>query len=172
MGRKTLQLLNHKVEEIDNLIEKNSEYKTGIKLYAIRKIYEGKSSRVLSDFYNVSFKQITNWAHSFDKYGLDGLIEKKKRGKLSRLTNEQMIEIKDVIVNKDPTLFGYTTGTWTGLLIIDWIKKKFGIEYKKAQIYNILKKIGLTYQKGRGIYPERNEEERLQFIESIKKNSN
>ena len=41
----------------------------------------------------------------------------------------------------------FNSATWTGPLLIEWIKREYNISYKKAQIYNILKKLGLTYQK-------------------------
>lgn len=53
--------------------------------------------------------------------------------------------------------------------MIDWIKNNYGIEYKKAQIYNILKGLNLTFQKGKGIYPEAIQRE--EKVEALKKTS-
>ena len=52
-------------------------------------------------------------------------------------------------------------------MLIEFLKRDYGIEYKKAQIYNILKKMGLTFQKGKGIYPE--SEEREEKLDDLKK---
>jgi transposase len=65
---------------------------------------------------------------------------------------------------------GYNTATWTGPLAIDIVKRKFGVEYKSAQIYNILHSLNFSFQKGRGYYPE-TEERTEESIEDIKKNS-
>jgi transposase len=54
--------------------------------------------------------------------------------------------------------------------LIDWINKKYSIEYKKAQIYNILKQLNLTFQKGKDSYPEANGRE--EKVEVLKKTSN
>ena len=67
--------------------------------------------------------------------------------------------MKDVVLHKPPEDYGYNSSTWTGPLLIAWVKKEYGITYKKAQIYNILKQLGLTFQKGKGIYPEAKERE-------------
>jgi transposase len=55
--------------------------------------------------------------------------------------------------------------------VADLVKKKFGVEYKKAQIYNILHSLKFSFQKGKGYYPE-TEERTEEVVEEIKKNSN
>jgi len=54
-----------------------------------------------------------------------------------------------MICNKNPTEFGYNTRTWNGPVLKDYILKNFGISYSRAHIYNILKALGFTYQKGK-----------------------
>ena len=56
-------------------------------------------------------------------------------------------------------------------MLIDWIKNKFGIEYKKAQIYNIINQLGFSHQKARGIYPEAAPKAQEEFKDSLKKTS-
>ena len=72
-------------------------------------------------------------------------------------------------MNTSPEYCGYNSSTWTGLLLIDWIKKEYDIEYKKAQIYNIMKSLNLTFQKAKGIYPEAIDRE--EKLETLKKTS-
>ena len=68
-----------------------------------------------------------------------------------------------------PEDHGYNSATWTGPMLIEWINKYFKVEYKKAQIYNILKRLGFSYQKGRGIFPEADEQKQEVFKEALKK---
>lgn len=169
MGRHGLQLKHRSKEEIQDLFVAHAELEVGVKLHAVRKVTEGMSSRKLTEFYSVTFKQICNWFHAFDNCGIEGLRVKKRTGKKSRLTEEQKHMIRELVIKHNPSEYGYKTGTWTGLLLIDWIKTHYKIEYKKAQIYNILKSLGLTYQKGKGIYPEQNQEAREDFKDALKK---
>jgi transposase len=150
------------------LIRKDERYGIGIRLYAVYQVAKGQSSRKLEDLYNTSFKQITNWVHRFEK---EGLKDKEGRGRKDRLTLIQKQEIAMVLKNELPTKYGYNTATWTGPLLIDWIKKEFKIEYKKAQIYNIIKTLGYSYQKGKGIFPEANKEKQESLKNTLKKTS-
>ena len=171
MAKPVLQIKGHTADSIKALIRKDERYGIGIRLYAVYQVSKGQSSRKLEDLYNTSFKQITNWVHRFEKEGLDGLKDKEGRGRKDRLTLIQKQEIIMVLKNELPTKYGYNTATWTGPLLINWIKKEFKIEYKKAQIYNIIKSLGFSYQKGKGIFPEANKEKQENFKTALKKTS-
>lgn len=169
MGRPVLKIAGYTSDDIKALINKDERYTIGIKLYAIYQLSLGVSSRKLENLYHTSFKQILNWAHRFEQEGVEGLRDKKGRGRKSSLSEEQLNTLADILENKSPTEYGYNTETWTGSLIIDWIRKEYKIEYKKAQIYNIIKKLGFTHQKAKGFYPEADPIAQEEFKENLKK---
>jgi len=169
MARARLVVEGATAEEIHKLLRKDEKYMIGVRLYAIYQIASGAVSRDLEKMYNVSFKTVCNWVHQFNEKGINGLKEYRRSGRKPRLSDKDMASIKKTILNEEPTQYNYNTSTWTGPLLIDYIERKFGIKYKKAQIYNIMRKMGLSYQKGKGIYPEANPEKRKEFIEQLKK---
>ena len=169
MARPVLSVKGYEPEQIKSLFKKDERYTIGIKLYAIYQVALGQPSRKLGELYNTSFKQITNWVHQFEKEGIDGLKDKEGRGRKSKLQSVQRTRIKEVLLSEPPTSHGYNTSTWTGPLLIDWISKQYGLEYKRAQIYNIIKSLGLSYQKGKGIFPEADKQKQEIFKEGLKK---
>ena len=171
MAKPVLQIKGHTAESIKSLIKKDERYGIGIRLYAVYQVAKGQSSRKLEDLYNTSFKQITNWVHRFEKEGLDGLKDKEGRGRKDKLTLIQKQQLAMVLKDELPIKYGFNTATWTGPLLINWIKKEYRIEYKKAQIYNIIKALGFSYQKGKGIFPEANKEKQENFKSTLKKTS-
>jgi len=54
-------------------------------------------------------------------------------------------------------------------MLIGWVEKHCQINYKKAQRYNIIKSLGFTYQKGRGIFPETDQLKQDAFKDALKK---
>jgi len=171
MAKPVLQIKGYTAESIKSLIRKDERYGIGIRLYAVYQVAKGQSSRKLEDLYNTSFKQITNWVHRFEKEGIEGLKDKKGRGRKDKLTITQKQQLAIVLKEEHPIKYGFNTATWTGPLLINWIKKEYGIEYKKAQIYNIIKRLGFSYQKGKGIFPEANKEKQENFKNTLKKTS-
>lgn len=171
MGRPVLKVKGYSPEDIKAMFRDDERYTMGIRLYAVYQVALGQPTRKLEDLYNTSFKQITNWVHQFEKEGINGLKDKAGRGRKARLGKEKSEELKEILQTKQPMEYGYNTATWTGPVLIEWIDKHWGISYKKAQIYNILKSLGFSYQKGKGIYPEADKEKQQEFKETLKKTS-
>ena len=169
MSRVALKVKNYSSEELKALLRKDEKFQQGVRLYACYQVSKGKKPKDLEDIYETSFKSICNWVNKLNQGGVEALIDKEKPGRTSKLNELQKTAIKDLILNKNPEEFGYNSSTWTGLLLIDWIKKNYDVEYKKAQIYNILKSLNLTFQKGKGIYPEIIDRE--EKVEALKKTS-
>ena len=170
MGRPVLKVVNYSPEDIKAMFRDDERYTIGLRLYAVYQVSLGQPSRKLEELYNTSFKQITNWVHRFDLEGIEGLKDKAGRGRTSRLNGEQSQRIR-ALLKEHPEDHGYNSATWTGPMLMDWISKHCGVVYKKAQIYNVIKSLGYTYQKGRGIFPETNEEAQEVFKEALKKTS-
>ena len=171
MGRKSLEVKGYKPEEIKALFNAEDKYKIGLRLYAVYQVSLGQPSRKLEELYQTSFKQITNWVHRFESEGIDGLRDKSGRGRKSRLTEEQKKELLELISNHTPLDYDYNTETWTGPLLIEWIAKHFSIQFKRAQIYNVIKQLGFSYQKSKGFYPEADPGKQEAFKQALKKTS-
>ena len=170
MGRPVLKVGNYSAEDIKAMFRKDERYTIGLRLYAVYQVALGQPSRKLQEVYNTSFKQITNWVHRFEKEGIDGLRDKEGRGRIGRLNKEQR-ERLSLLLNEQPDKHGYNSATWTGPMVIEWIEKTYRIVYKKAQIYNIIKSLGFSYQKGKGIFAETDVEKQDVFKTSLKKTS-
>jgi transposase len=169
MARPTLQIKGYSSADIRSLFRNDEKYTIGLRLYAVYQVSLGQSSRNLEELYNTSAKQITNWVHRFEKEGIEGLKDKEGRGRTSRLDKEQESNLAKLLMTELPSDHGYNTATWTGPILIEWIKTHYKINYKKAQIYNILKRLGFSYQKGRGIFPEADEHKQEAFKGALKK---
>lgn len=171
MSKKKLQVNCKTPDELRKYLHKDDKYMTGVKILAISLIANGKTSRDVANNLEISFKSVCLWVKAFNNGGIEKLKSLPKCGRNPRLNGDQKKEIHDMILIQEPESYGYNSATWTGPMIVDVIKKKYLIEYKVAQIYNILHSLGLSYQKGRGIYPEADEEKRIDFNNLIKKNS-
>ena len=153
---------------IKSQLRKDEKFSQGLRLYAVYQIKLGRMAEELEELYNVSHKSICNWVHSYNRYGIEGLKDKPRSGRPSRLNDAQQKQLKATLRDK-PEKFGYASGVWSGPLVIDYIQKTFGISYKKAQVYNLLRKLGFTFQRSKAFYPEASEREEI--VVAIKKTS-
>jgi transposase len=157
------------VDELEKLLYSNSDYVVGMRLMALIQIKKGLSSRQLEEFYYKSHARYCVWVNNFNKNGVEGLKNKHRSGRKTLLNDEQRASLSDVLKNNRPDEFGFNSATWSGPLVREFIKKTYGVEYKKAQIYNILKALGFTFQKAKGRYPEANPAQQEEFVASLKK---
>ena len=169
MSKIALKIKNYTSEELKSLLRKDEKFQQGVRLYACYQVSLGKRPKELENIYETSFKSICNWVNRLNAGGLEALVDKEKPGRNKRLDSIQLVNVKEIVLNKTPEDFGFNSATWTGPLLISWLKKEYQVEYKKAQIYNILKQLGLTFQKGKGIYPEAIDRE--EKLSALKKTS-
>jgi transposase len=168
MGRPVLRVKGYSPDDIKALIRKDDQFQIGIRLYAVLLVAQGKPSRQVEELFGVSFKQVTNWVHRFEKDGVEGLRDREGRGRKPKLGSEALLEVESALT-QSPEAFGYNSATWTGPMLGDWIKKRFNVEYKRAQVYNLIHVIGFSHQKSRPSYPEADKVEQEEFKERLKK---
>lgn len=164
-----LSIPNFTIDELERLLNSNSDYLIGMRLMALIQIKKGLSSRQLEELYYKSHSRFCVWVKNFNEKGIEGLRNKARSGRKPLLSEEQKDELSIVLRNNIPEDFGFNSATWNGPILIALIKNRYGVEYKKAQIYNILKTLGFTFQKARGRYPEANPEKQKEFKAALKK---
>ena len=148
MASKLLKINSFTSEEIKNLLTENDEYKKGLKLFAVYLISKGWSARKIGELMDVSFKQITLWIHSFNEEGEAGLEEKPKTGRKPKLSKPEKESLKMIILNTEPKDYGINADRWKGDAVQTFIKNEYGINYKTAQIYNIINGLNIEYKNG------------------------
>ncbi len=149
MPRKSLGVKGYDADSIKALIRRDEKYLIGMRMYAVYLVAAGKSSRKVEDLYQTSFKQITNWVHRFEQFGVDGLKDKKGRGRKSVLTVDQLSILKEAL-KVSPTKNGFDALIWSGPLVNEFIHKSFHVTFKRAQVYKIIESLGYRFVKGMG----------------------
>jgi len=168
---KKLQITSMTAQEIEMLLKSKEDYKIATRLVSLLPLAKGQSSRKAQELLLYSHNQILIWAKRFNEFGLKGLQDKPKTGNKPRITPEQLSWLKKVILDESPTKYGYNTETWTAPMLVELIQNQLGIKYSDDAVYVLLKKkLHLTYKKGKGYYPEADQEKRVEFVSELKKN--
>lgn len=155
MSNIPLKVKGYEPAAIKKLLSTDESFIVAIRLYLVYQVSLGCSSRQLAKINNISFKQITTWVHRFEEEGLDGLRNRQGQGRKSQLSKLQMAVIKKVVLKELPSDHGYEQARWTGPLLASWIEKQYSIKYERAQIYNLLRKMGIEFYKEQGLVKKR-----------------
>src|SRR5690606_33538081 len=94
---------------------------------------------------------IARWVHALNENknaGIEILKDKKKSGRKTRIANEELSKISDVL-RTPPTKFGFDSNNWNGNILSNLLKQKFNIDLKVRQCQRLMQKLGYANQRGR-----------------------
>lgn len=161
---KKLAITSHSAEEIRALIKSKESFQIGSRLVCILPLAEGMSSRKAQELLLLSHNQICIWAKRFNELGVEGLKDKVKTGRKPRITPEQLVWLKNLVLNESPSRYNFNTETWTAPMLVKVLESECNLKYSDDAVYILLKKLGLTHKKGKGFYTEANAEKRAEFV--------
>lgn len=95
---------------------------------AVRAVEEKRySPEVAADFLNISRSSIYDWIHKYREEGEDALETKKAPGAPLVITLEMDQWLRKTILTSTPEAHGYDTVLWTLEIMVDVLKKQFGV---------------------------------------------
>ena len=111
-------------------------------------VVRGDRYEDIAQIVGVTVETIRLWTNSFLLEGLHSIKFKKSRGRPPKLTKEQKRQLKQAI--KDgPEQAGYASGCWNSTIVQDFIQKTFKVSFSVHYIAELLKSLGLSYQRAR-----------------------
>lgn len=139
------------------MIQASIEYKQKVRLKAAALFAEGRLlNSEIAHRLGVSKQSISHWHQAWLRGGEAALVIEKP-GQKPRLTDEQWQEIQDALL-EGPVAHGYDTEFWTLERIADLIEKITGVSYHPSYVWELLKKLGWSYQKPEKVAKQRDEQ--------------
>lgn len=118
------------------------------RIQAVVDIASGRSVDDVAERLGLSESCIYGYVTAFLLKGFDSLAYRRPPGRPAKLTKTQKKELGDLI-DAGPEAAGYDVGCWTTVLIQDWIKRKFKVEYSVQYLAELLKHMNYSWQKAR-----------------------
>jgi putative transposase len=132
-----------KIEKAMNAEKKARVFKRYQALYLF---LSGKTCKEIASIVGITANTVCNLHKIYQKEGLAGIPDKPIFGRPSRLTGEQRIALKEMIIHKVPAEVGFAEErTWTADLIGKYIKREYGYDYSIRGITGMLKRMKLLY---------------------------
>jgi len=109
---------------------------------------KGKSVICLSTEVDVTRGAINRWLQWYRARGAEGLRTMKAPGASPKLNATQQLELATA-VEAGPQAAGFTSGMWTGPMVGDWIRHRFGVRYHNHHVPYLLHQLGFSVQRPR-----------------------
>jgi transposase len=153
----TKKQLSEKLEPINlkALIAQETNGRMRIRLLALLHIKDGADRTQAAKHVKVSRKVVNDWAKKFFNEGLEGLNEKTRSGRQSKLTEDQLSELKEYIQRHSIKESG---GRLNAAALVSVIDDKFGVKYSRTNVYRLLHALNFSWITSRSRHPKQSQE--------------
>lgn len=156
-----------KYEEIEKLYKNEKDGTMKLRYLAMLKFHEGYNSHEVSRMLNVSDSTVRDWLNRYNKKGLSGLVPQQRGGSDSKLSDEQLSKVKEVL-QQTPRENGYNKSNWTIPLLRLWILREFGVKYSITGLNELVHRLGFSIQRPKKQSKASDPEKQEQFKKELK----
>lgn len=148
-----------KLEEMISL-EKNPKVKDRLRaiIWKFKKLSNAEIGRKLG----YTSLSVSKWINNWNKYGYEGLLDKKSPGRKAILSLEEQKKLINFVKNKKE-------GRVTCRILVAMAKKEFKKDISAERIRVLLKKNNLSWKKPKKEDYRKNEEKRAAYLEELEK---
>ena len=142
----------HTINRLEKSVQKAIEL-NNLRLFKITKsllmVVNDTSIVEIAKYFNVSERIIYNWISKFivERFTWIFGFHYRGRGRKSKLSKIQKEILYDIIV-AGPEKYGFDCGVWNSPMIAAVVLSEFKVTYNPRYLCRLLKKIGLSFQKG------------------------
>lgn len=139
------------------------------RLEAVKLLHDGQSRPQVCEVVGCSYDTLTSWINRYLQGGLGELVQPIRHQKPSRLSVEQLQQLKTMILTQRPSDYGIERQMWTGGILSEVIFQRFEVQLKDSRIYELLDELGLSYQRAHRDYANADVEAQKEWVETVKK---
>ena len=148
------------------LAKKNSHPKIDIRLLALGHLELGKTKTEVAEIFQVSFPTLRNWLTRFLTEGIEGLRDRKGKGRKRKLPVAREEEFRQQVEELQENRKG---GRVRGQDVQVLLKEKFCIDHALPSVYHVLDRCGLSWISSRSKHPKSDPIAQEEFKKNSKK---
>jgi transposase len=120
------------------------------RVLAMLLIAKNEKAERIAEIVNVSIRTVFRWLERFmwERFNWLSNYHYKGRGRKPKLNKEQKKRLYRII-EQGPEKYGFDCGVWNSAMILEVIMKEFKVIYNPRYLCEMLKKMGLSYQRAK-----------------------
>jgi len=162
----TLSFPDHSRALLQQEINRHQDARYDHRLHSVLLVASGLSCEKVARLFGDSPRTLVNWVRRFDGKGLTGLAEGSHPGRPTRLTAEQLEEVRS-LVRQPPTAARVDANLWDGKTLRVCLRKRYGVHMSVRQCQRLFGLVATRYRLRRPLVAKAD----LQWQAAHKKNS-
>lgn len=138
-------------------------HRVATRIHAVLLNHDKYTSGEIAKALNVSLSGVSEWLKIYTEKGVDGLLEGRRSGRPSLLSDVDKILLCDII-DSGPIAYGYVSGLWTSIRIADVIDQEFGIRYHPGHVRKLLSDFGFSVQSPKRVLALADKEKQAKWV--------
>jgi transposase len=131
------------IKELQTFIQTTKDIRAKDRARAILSRMQGAPRHVLAQFLGVHKDTVSNWITLYRKHGIKGLLDKPQKGNKFKLSREQKLHIKHIVLTHTPRQLGFERDYWDISIVKELIDKLYHVQFEAEKSYErIYKYIG------------------------------
>ena len=149
------------------IVNSTDDAKYQHKVEMVNLVLSGLTPSYLSTYCGDSKNTITLWVKVADEQGFEAFKAKKQSGRPSKLTTDQIAEIRSVLEEDNPKKYGHNV--WDGPSLAAYIKETYSVTLCVRQCQRLFHNLGFSLVRPQ-TFPskgEQNEEKRSEYKKTL-----
>ena len=156
---------NISYEQVKSVFNKEKDGRVKQRLLIILKTFKIKSSYKIAEITSTSHTKVQRWINRFNKDGINGLKDKPRSGKPSKLTKMQKRELQKIIETPGEFRAGFNT-----IELMDKMQRNFGVKFTPQYTRRMLKKMNYSLITPRPSHIRKDTVKGKEIVKKLKKN--
>ena len=146
--------LAYSAADLRRLMSKHKDGQVVRRLLAVALILEGNSRREAAQMSGMERQTLRDWVHRYNAEGLSGLCSRISAGPKPKLSEAQMAELRDLVVNgPDPETDKVVR--WRCIDLREQIARRFSVEVHEPTVGKWLHQLDMTRLQPRPFHPKK-----------------
>lgn len=141
----TLSLPEHSRAVLQQEINRHQDARYDHRLHCVLLVASGMSCEQTAGLFGDSPRTLSNWVRRFDRQGLAGLAEGNHSGRPSRLSAEQLEEVRG-LVRQAPADVAVDANLWDGKSLSACLEKRYGVRMSVRQCQRLFRLVETRYR--------------------------
>jgi len=161
-----LRITNEQEKELEKKLkdsQKTGKIRESKQIMALLAVGKGVEIKEAAKVLELTEEIINKYIKNYLVRGIESIKKGKSSGRLGKLSKKQKEELAEIL-EKGPSEVGFSSGCWRSPMIVELVRKKYGVKYSVFYIAELLKNMGFTFQKARFVSDHLDEDKRKEWL--------